>query len=128
MRARAYTIAVDFDGVIHSYRTPWESARIIPDPPVPGAVEWLNAMADRFTIVIHTTRGKTPEGQAAVREYLARHGVRDAASIEVTAVKPPALIYLDDRAVRFDGMNFPTATQIHREYVPWNKRERRAGP
>jgi len=36
-------------------------------------------------------------------------------------VKPAALIYLDDRAVRFDGENFPEKSEIH-ALRPWNKR------
>lgn len=44
------------------------------------------------------------------------------AEIKVTAKKPPCLIYLDDRAVRFEGPGtFPTKAQIHAAR-PWNKR------
>ena len=39
--AKKFTVAVDFDGVIHSYTTLWFTASVIPDPPVPGAIEWL---------------------------------------------------------------------------------------
>ena len=34
---RNYSIAVDFDGVIHSYTSKWVAADVIPDPPVSGA-------------------------------------------------------------------------------------------
>lgn len=117
---RNYSIAVDFDGVIHSYTSPWVSADVIPDPPVPGAIDWLNEMVGKFKIIIFTTRGKTREGQDAVALYLNKHGF--VGGFVVTAEKPPALIYLDDRAVRFDGEHFPTADEIHRDLVPWNKR------
>ena len=33
------TILVDFDGVIHSYTSVLKGARVIPDLPVPGAIE-----------------------------------------------------------------------------------------
>lgn len=33
--------------------------------------------------------------------------------------KPPTLVYLDDRAIRFEG-TFPTAQDIHNAR-PWNK-------
>jgi hypothetical protein len=115
-----YSIAVDFDGVIHSYTSKWVSADVIPDPPVEGAIAWLNDMSRKFRVIIFTTRGKAYEGQQAVKLWLREHGY-EAPSIEVTAEKPPALIYLDDRAVRFDGKHFPTADQIHRELIPWNK-------
>ena len=114
-----YTVAVDFDGVLHSYTSPWVNAETIPDPPVPGAIEWLREIAKAFTVVIFTTRGKTPEGQRAVRHWLHENGWDAGINATVTADKPPALIYLDDRAWRFIGY-FPTANEIH-EARPWNK-------
>lgn len=41
-RGERYTVAVDFDGVLHRYDTPWINAATIPDPPVDGAIEWLS--------------------------------------------------------------------------------------
>jgi hypothetical protein len=116
--ANRYTVAVDFDGVIHSYSSPWVSHEHIPDPPVAGAIEWLNDIADDFDVVILTTRGATLEGRIAVGEWLDAHGFTRYR--EVTAQKVAALIYLDDRAVRFDGSNFPDAQAIHAAR-PWNK-------
>lgn len=109
-----YRLAVDFDGVLHSYVTPWVDAQTIPDEPVPGAMEWLREIVQHFDVVIHTTRGRTPEGQAAVMEWIYR---RSGLTLCVTAEKPPALVYLDDRAWRFEGQ-FPTKDQIHRA-KPW---------
>lgn len=113
-----YTVAVDFDGVIHRYDSPWVDAETIPDPPVDGAIEWLNAIADDFDVVIFTTRGATLEGRIAVGEWLDNLGFTRYR--EVTAHKVAALIYLDDRAMRFDGKHFPTPTEIH-QARPWNK-------
>ncbi len=125
-----YTVAVDFDGVIHSYTSAWVAEDVIPDPPVEGAIEWLNEIADSFDIAIFTTRGRSPEGRVAVRAWLVKHGVHAAAveadpftvrPLRVTAEKPPALVYLDDRGLRFNGPGtFPTADAIHR-LRPWNK-------
>lgn len=116
---RNYTVAVDFDGVIHSYTTPWQAAEIIPDPPVEGAIDWLNQIVKNFELVIHTTRGKTDAGALAVAEWLVAQGY-DGPAFTVTAVKPPALVYIDDRAWRFEG-RFPTRQEIH-DARPWNKR------
>jgi hypothetical protein len=114
---KRWTIAVDFDGVIHSYTSPWVDATTIPDPPVEGAIEWLNRIAKQFEVIIFTTRGKSLEGVKAVCEYLREHGCTiDPA---VTWEKPPALVYIDDRAWRFEG-TFPTAHEIHMAR-PWNK-------
>ena len=112
-----YTIAVDFDGVIHSYTSPWISEHEIPDPPVAGAIEWLKTITKEFDVVVFTTRGRTPEGQKAVVDYLNNYGFLGV--VIVTDRKPPALVYIDDRAWRFTG-TFPTADEIHKAR-PWNK-------
>ncbi len=118
---KRYTIAVDFDGVIHSYTTPWVSPEIIPDPPVEGAIKWLLTISAKFDVVIFTTRGQTEQGRCAVAEWLVEHGYHASIS-DVTFEKPPALIYLDDRGWRFEGPgSFPTADEIHKAR-PWNKR------
>ena len=36
-------LCLDFDGVIHSYTSGWKGARIILDPPVPGALDFILA-------------------------------------------------------------------------------------
>lgn len=118
--SKRYSIAVDFDGVIHSYTSPWVDAETIPDPPVEGAIEWLEEISKDFDVVIFTTRGKTEEGRVAVARYISLNGY-GGGDFTVTAEKPPCLIYLDDRAYRFEGPGtFPTADQIHRAR-PWNK-------
>lgn len=127
-----YTVACDFDGVIHSYTSPWVAEDVIPDPPVEGAIDWLNQIHhDGFDLVIFTTRGSSPQGRVAVRDWLVLHGCTAAAAeagprevrpLRVSAEKPPALIYLDDRGWRFEGPGtFPTVDEIHAAR-PWNKR------
>lgn len=139
--SKRYTIAVDFDGVIHSYTSPWVDPHVIPDPPTEGALDWLKAMCVSFDVVIFSTRCRTWRGRRAIRRWLwtwdtggpcqelARYPF---AAWEDTCVlgqvslkhkKPPALIYLDDRAMRFEGPGtFPTKSEIHRA-IPWHKRE-----
>lgn len=127
--SRRYSLAVDFDGVLHRYDTPWIAPHIIPDAPVDGAIDWLHRMLQRFDIVIFTTRGRTWRGRRAVRRWLRANSWppwwitdefgRGLEEVQVTAVKPPALIYLDDRAIRFVG-TFPTVDEVHRAR-PWHK-------
>lgn len=116
-------ISVDFDGVLHSYKTPWKAADEIPDPPVPGAIEWLSEVTKRFEVVIHTVRANMPEAKDAILAWLTWHGLPAAAfnKITVSAEKPNAWIFLDDRAWRFSGPGtFPTVEQIE-AFTPWNK-------
>ena len=116
-----YTVAVDFDGVLHSYTSPWVDAQTIPGPPVEGAIEWLREIVKKFDVVIHTTRGATPEGVSAVRNWLRKNGFDESKVRAVTDRKVPALVYIDDRAYRFIGPgSFPTAGHIM-ELRPWNK-------
>lgn len=134
---KRYTVAVDFDGVLHSYTSPWAGAHRIPDPPVDGAIEWLWRTIQKFDVVILTTRGKWFWGRWAVRRWLHKHageglwyeqmGTRGLEDVKVSATKEAALIYLDDRAYRFDGTNFPTPEQIHAAR-PWNKQIARSTP
>jgi hypothetical protein len=124
-----YTVAVDFDGVIHLYESPWVAAHIIPDLPVAGAIEWLFATIQTFDVAIFTTRGKTWRGRRAVRAWIKQQagnlwyespGMRGLEDITVTATKIAALVYIDDRALRFEGANFPSAREVHAAR-PWNK-------
>jgi hypothetical protein len=121
-KGERYTVAVDFDGVLHSYTTPWVNAHTIPDPPVEGAIQWLKEIVRDLDVVIFTTRGRTDEGRLAVWRWLVSNGYDVGPVLRITDEKPPALIYLDDRAYRFEGPGtFPTAEQVHRA-KPWNKR------
>ena len=125
-----YTVSVDFDGVLHRYETKWINAHTIPDSPVPGAIEWLHKIIQKFDVVIFSTRAKTWRGRRAMRAWLRRNsgmlyhdGMGWRGIEEVTfAKKPIALIYLDDRALRFEGRNWPSGEEIHRAR-PWNRRE-----
>ena len=127
-----WTIAVDFDGVIHRYETPWINPHTIPDPPVDGAIEWLHRMVQDFAVVIYSTRCRTWRGRRAVRAWLKKHagqlwwegwGHLGLEEVKLSYEKPPALIYLDDRAVRFEGpQTFEAldAARVHR-LRPWHK-------
>jgi hypothetical protein len=128
-KGERYTIAVDFDGVLHSYTTPWVNPHTIPDAPIPDAIEWLHRMVQKMDVVIFSTRCKTWRGRRAIRAWLARHagnlyheapGMRGIEDVRLSYEKPPALVYLDDRAMRFTG-TFPTPQEIHAAR-PWKVR------
>lgn len=95
------TACFDFDGVIHSYKSGWQGATVIPDPPVPGIADAISEIRKKgFRVVVVSTRCATLEGIVAVEEYLDQNGiVVDGVQME----KPPAICYVDDRAICFDG-------------------------
>jgi hypothetical protein len=97
---RIKTICLDFDGVIHSYRSGWKGESNIPDPPIHGVREAISHLRKRYRVVIHSSRSATEEGCDAIRKWLARH---DIEVDDVCMHKPPALVYVDDRAIPFTG-------------------------
>lgn len=89
-------VCVDLDGVLNEFDG-WKG----PDyfhPPRPGAREFLEQLHELgYRIVIFTVRWKPH-----VEQWLAQHGLAELVD-EVTDKKPPAHIYIDDRAFCFRG-------------------------
>ena len=121
-KKRRGTVAVDFDGVINSYASGY--THDLPDPPVDGAIEWLEMLMDTFSrVVIFTARINQTWQERAIREWLIKWGMDEvkARAIDITRTKPPAMIYIDDRGFRFEGV-FPNADEITALADPWFKR------
>ena len=102
------TIAVDLDGVIHSYSRGWENGTLYDDP-VPGAKEALARLAEQGHQISIVTARLHPKGpdveqqRQQVGEWLDTHGFAEGKHYhEITNNKPPALAYIDDRAVCFE--------------------------
>jgi hypothetical protein len=95
-----YTVAIDFDGVIHSYKNGWQGNTNL-RPPVPGAADAINALSMKYKVVIYSTRAQTFKGYAAISEYLKKIGVIE--TLEITDKKPSAVCCIDDRAISFRG-------------------------
>ena len=115
------TICVDFDGVIHSYTSGWKGVDIIPDPPVEGAIEWLQEMVKHFQVAIFSSRSSNGGAIIAMRVYLEKHGLpRDVLrKINFPTTKPAAHLSIDDRGFCFTGA-FPGADEIS-AFKPWYK-------
>lgn len=99
-RAPARKISLDFDGVLHAYTSGW-LGDVPTDGPVPGALEAVQALQELgYVVAVHTCRALTHTGLEATRAWLVAHGFPP---LEVSAVKPHAVLYVDDRAHRFTG-------------------------
>lgn len=112
------TVVFDFDGVIHSYISGWKGITTIPDPPVPGIAEAIQDIRKHYVVAVVSTRCSTPEGIEAVNNWLEKYG------IEVDAVlkeKPSAIVYIDDRAICFDGCAENLLSKIQ-TFEVWNKK------
>jgi hypothetical protein len=104
------TVCLDFDGVLHSYRSGWCGATVISDPPIHGTREAVARLREQYCVVVYSTRCHTEEGRNAVKNWLQRH---DIVVDDICEHKPPALVYVDDRAIRFRGDWNDTMTEIH---------------
>lgn len=109
------TIAVDFDGVIHSYSRGWCDGTCY-GAPVPGAVEALGLLMERANVFVLSTRNPV-----SISDWLARYAPNIPTRIigldtpmmqpfwdvpgvlGITQRKLAAEIYIDDRAYRFNG-------------------------
>lgn len=113
------TIILDFDGVIHSYKSGWKGATEIPDPPTPGAKEAIARLRDRgFEVVVVSSRCSQAGGVVAVMEWLDKH---DIFVDGVRADKPPHVLVVDDRAFRFEGRWDDVLTFAQTGMEPWTK-------
>lgn len=99
------TIAVDFDGTICSYDK-WGDGTIRGEA-LPGAFDSLLGLMDRgYKVIILSAR---PADQ--IRVWLtANWPFKMYPAPEVTNTKPPAIAYIDDRAVRFT--NWPEMLEL----------------
>lgn len=131
-------ICVDFDGVIHSYKSGWKGVSEIPDDPVPGAINWLmehlpvpealgGVMCEPYKgpeVQIYSSRSKSFFGRWAMKRWLVRHGLPACyiadGILKFPTKKPAAFLTIDDRAICFNG-NFPTSEQMM-SFKPWNKK------
>lgn len=121
-------LCLDFDGVIHSYISPWTTAAEIPDPPVEGAIAFLVGALKEYEVMIFSSRSHQPGGISAMRRWLREHGAGawyetpDGPGLEdisFPTVKPPAFLTIDDRCIRFTG-DWPSMEEI-KAFKPWNK-------
>ena len=116
-------ILVDFDGVLHSYTSGWEGADVVSDPPVPGAIGFLEQMVDAgFEVCIYSSRSRQQGGIGAMQEWLSAYGLKPEYEDKISfpTEKPPAFLTIDDRCIQFDG-TFPTMYEIA-NFKPWNKK------
>src|SRR2546423_15258648 len=89
-------LAIDFDGVLHDeHPTPPHKM----GKPVEGAVEAMKQLrAQGHELIVHTVRASGPDKGKHVADWLRYFGIPFD---RVTATKPQADIYIDDRGYRF---------------------------
>jgi len=104
------TIAIDFDGVIHSFELGFHDGTIY-GTPIEGSIEAIKRIAKKYIIVIYTAKAKKDRplingktGTELVWEWLKKYQL-DSYVKDVTAEKPRCICYVDDKAVQFINWN-----------------------
>mgnify|MGYP006405902149 CR=1 FL=1 len=101
-------IGIDFDGVIHKCSKGYYDGTIY-DEPIEGALEALKSISKKYTIIIYTCKARKDRGLVngktgieLVWEWLEKHDMAAYVS-KVTAEKPRAKCYIDDKAIKFQS-------------------------
>tara|TARA_A100001201_G_scaffold59174_2_gene56669 strand:- start:7383 stop:8345 length:963 start_codon:yes stop_codon:yes gene_type:complete len=99
-------IAVDFDGVIHKNSKGYYDGTIY-DEPIEGSRESLKQLSKQYDVVIFTAKAKPDRGlingktgTQLVWEWLKKYDM-DKFVTKVTAEKPRAVAYIDDKGITF---------------------------
>lgn len=107
------TICVDFDGVLNEYNG-YEEGGL--GEPLSGSQDFIKELRRKYKVVILTSRPKEQ-----VINWLSNNGFP---SMKVTNRKVPAVAYIDDRAIRFNG-NYQTIYEAVNLKPYWMKRHYR---
>jgi phosphoheptose isomerase len=101
-------IGVDFDKVIHKCTKGYFDGTIYDDP-VEGAYQALQELSSKYTVIVYTCKAKPDRGLVngktgtqLVWDWLEKHDMSKFVS-KVTAEKPRAVAYIDDKAVQFNS-------------------------
>lgn len=89
------TIAIDLDGVLNTYNGKYDKSNI-PDIKE-GAKEFIKNLSEYYELVLFTNRNPMLATKWLIKNNL------DVYFKEVTNIKPIAVIYIDDRAINFNG-------------------------
>lgn len=112
------TVVFDFDGVIHSYSSGWQGIGVANDPPVDGIDEALKQIHEAgYKIAVVSSRCTTSEGRSCVNDYLMTYDLLKYVDL-ICSEKPPAVVYVDDRAICFDGNPDVLLDKI-KSFKPW---------
>lgn len=114
------TVVFDFDGVINSYKSGWTDVDHLPDEPVEGIKEAIEEIREAgYLVIVSSARANDTAGYLAIVQYLQKYGIEVNG---VTDQKPPAIAYIDDRAICFDG-NPKTLLSKVESFTPWYLKE-----
>lgn len=106
------TILIDLDGVLNTYTGDFDEHFI---PPIKeGALEFIKKLSVNYKIKIFTTRNNLLSA-----EWVINNGLKDFVN-DVTNIKEPSYLIIDDRCVNFNGNYDELEKQIN-NFEVWYK-------
>ena len=105
------TIMIDLDGVLDNYNGKYDENKI-PDIKS-GAKEFIEKLSSDYELILFTTRN------SKLATIWLQDNKIDKYFKDVTNVKTPAYIYIDDRAIKFEGNYEKTLEEIENYKVYW---------
>ena len=110
------TILIDLDGVLNTYDGKYEEDYI---PPLKdGAYDFVKELSKDFRIIIFTTRNSLIASKWIIKNNL------DKYVANVTNVKEPAFLIIDDRCIGFEGDYGDLKEKIGKFEVWYKKNDR----
>ena len=103
------TICIDFDGVIYNYELGYNEGKLS-EVPIAGAQKQMARLVEKgYNVVILTARLHPSNSNLLatminIKEWLTTNGfIQNQHYHIITNNKPPAVAYIDDRAIRFEN-------------------------
>ncbi|MBQ2644314.1 hypothetical protein IJG14_01910 [bacterium] len=107
------TILIDLDGVINTYTGNFNK-NYIPNIKE-GANDFLEKLSNKYELILFTTRNSE-----LAQKWLVENKI-DHYLEEITNIKKPAFIYVDDKALKFNGNYNQALDEIEKFEVYWKK-------
>lgn len=95
MKKHRKTILVDLDGVLNTYTSDYNAAYI--PPAREDTKDFLAKLSEQYTIKLFTSRNKLLTSIWTVENDLSDY------ISDITNIKEPAWLYIDDRCITFNG-------------------------
>ncbi len=106
------TILIDLDGVLNNYTGNYNK-EIIPEIKT-GAADFLRKLSKNYNIKLFTVRNKNQ-----TQKWLNENNIAEY-FCDITDIKEPAWVYIDDRCIKFEG-NYETLENQINSFKAWYK-------
>ena len=110
LESQENNLAIDFDGVIHTFDKGYHDGTCF-GRPLEGPEEALKKLSQKYNIIIFSSKVKPDRplvnnktGMQLVEEWLKQHDLMQYVS-EITCEKPRAQYYIDDKGIEFLSWN-----------------------